>query len=47
MKERDILKLSRFRFRRDERALDEDEEMWFNEDEDELDESESHQRFYQ
>jgi len=27
------------RFRRDERALDEDEEMWFNEDEDELDEN--------
>ncbi len=29
------------RFRRDERALDEDEELWFNEDEDDLDESES------
>ncbi|XP_023320943.1 serine/threonine-protein phosphatase 4 regulatory subunit 3A [Eurytemora carolleeae] len=27
------------RFRRDERAVDEDEEMWFNEDEDELDEN--------
>jgi len=27
------------RFRRDERALDEDEEMWFNEDEDDLDEN--------
>jgi hypothetical protein len=28
------------RYRRDERALDEDEELWFNEDEDDLDESE-------
>jgi hypothetical protein len=28
------------RFRRDERALDEDEELWFNEDEEDLDESE-------
>jgi protein phosphatase-4 regulatory subunit 3 len=27
------------RFRRDERAVDEDEEMWFNEDEDDIDES--------
>lgn len=27
------------RFRRDERALDEDEELWFNEDEDDLDEN--------
>ena len=30
-----------FRFRRDERALDEDEEMWFNEDGDEDDIEES------
>ena len=28
------------RFRRDERAIDEDEELWFNEDEEDLDESE-------